>query len=82
MKVRVYSVSGPSWQSVKNGKPYNKWVGTLQFSNVEHVIFGRRYIATICGSKKEEVAKRLEHYRIGEVVDVNPDKFCGSYQGS
>lgn len=82
MKVRVYSTSGPSWQPVKNGQPYNKWVGTIQFSDVERVMFGRRYTATVCGASKQDVTNKLDRYLIGEVVDVNPDKLNGFYQGS
>lgn len=81
MKVRVYSTSGPSWQPIKNGQPYNKWVGTIQFSDVERVMFGKRYTATVCGSTKQEVIDRLDRYHIGEIVNINPEKLHGFFGG-
>lgn len=81
MKLRVYSTSGPSWQPVKNGKPYNKFVGTIQFSDVERVMFGKRYNATVSGDTREQVIEKLDKYYIGEIVDINPEKLNGFIGG-
>lgn len=70
MKLRVYASSGPAWQPVKDGKPYNKWVGTIQFSDVEKVMFGRRYAISIADDDKDVVSKKLDKYLIGEVVEI------------
>lgn len=70
MKVRVYATSGPAWQPVKDGKPFNKWVGTVQFSDVERVMFGRRYAITVENEDKAVVEDYLNKYLIGEVVEV------------
>ena len=82
MKLRVYSTSGPSWQIIKNGKPYNKWVGTIQFSDVERVMFGKRYTATVCGDSRQDVIDKLDRYYIGEIVNVNPEKLNGYFGGA
>jgi hypothetical protein len=87
VKLRVYSTSGPAWQPVKDGQPYNRWVGTIQYSNVERVIFGQRYTVTVVGDTKEEVEKQLDKYIIGEVVDVpvnsiNPQPIIGGRNAS
>ena len=71
MKVRVYATSGPAWQPVKDGKPYNKWVGTIQFSDVERVMFGRRYAITVESDNKDVVSKKLDKYRIGEILEIS-----------
>ena len=81
MKLRVYSTSGPAWQPVKNGQPFNRWVGTIQFSDVERVMFGKRYFATVSGKTREEVLKKLDKYYIGEVVNLNPAKLRGHFGG-
>lgn len=72
VKLRVYSTSGPSWQPVKDGKQYNKWVGTIQYSDAEHVMFGKRYTETVVGDSKEDVETKLDRYMIGEIVEINP----------
>lgn len=72
LKLRVYSTSGPSWQPVKNGQPYKKWVGTIQFSDVEHVFLGHRFTATVVGDTKEQVVEQLNKYKWGEIVKVDP----------
>lgn len=74
MKLRIYSVSGPSWQPVKNGQPYNKWVGTVQFSAVERVFLGHRFTATVVGNTKEDVAQKLEKYTWGEIMNISPSR--------
>lgn len=74
LKLRVYSTSGPSWQPVKNGQPYNKWVGTIQFSDVEHVFLGHRFSATVVGDTKEEAEKQLDQYQWGEIIEIDPSK--------
>lgn len=74
MKLRVYSTSGPAWQPVKNGKRYDKWVGTVQFSAVERVFLGHRFTATVVGDTKEEVAQQLDQYQWGEVMEINPSR--------
>lgn len=74
MKLRVYSTSGPAWQPVKNGQPYNKWVGTVQFSAAERVFLGHRFTATVVGDTKESVARKLDKYHWGEVMEINPSK--------
>lgn len=74
MKLRVYATSGPAWQPVKDGKAFNKWVGTIQFSDVEHVMFGRRYYMLLAEKDKEKVIKTLDRYMIGEIVDVPENK--------
>lgn len=74
MRARVYSVSGPAWQPVKDGKPYNKWVGTVQFSDVERVMFGKRYYMIVAMNNKEAVEHVLDKYMIGEIVTVADDK--------
>ena len=68
MILRVYAVSGPSWQPVKDGKPYNKWVGTIQYSDVERVMFGRRYSMVISDCDKNKVDKILNSHVIGEEI--------------
>lgn len=70
--LRVYSTSGPAWQPIKNGQPYNKWVGTVQFSGVERVFLGRRYTITVTGDTADEVESQLNNYMIGEVIEINP----------
>lgn len=74
MKLRVYTTSGPSWQPVKDGQPYNKWVGTVQFSAVERVFLGHRFTATVVGNSKEEVVRKLDKYIWGEIMEVSPSK--------
>lgn len=74
MRVKVYSVSGPAWQPVKDGKPYNKWVGTIQFSDVERVMFGKRYYMIVAMNSKEAVEHVPDKYMIGEIVTVSDDK--------
>lgn len=81
MKLRVYSSSGPACQPVKNGQPYNKWVGTIQFSDVERVMFGKRYTITVCADTKEKVIAMLDKYSIGQIVNVNPNKLKGTCKG-
>lgn len=80
MKLRVYSVSGPSWQPVKNGQRYNKWVGTVQFSDVERVLFGKRYVATITGNSEQEVFNKLDRYIVGKVMNIDPNKIHIPYK--
>ncbi len=82
MKVRVYSTSGPSWQPIKDGKRYNRWVGTIQFSDVEHVLFGKRYTATVSGFTKEDVEAQLARYQFGSVVSVPTNKLHGFFPGN
>lgn len=74
MKMKVYSTSGPAWQPVKNGQAYNKWVGTIQFTDTEHVCFGHRFTATVSGKTKEEVIEKLDKFHIGDVVNVSPNR--------
>lgn len=74
IKLRVYSTSGPSWQPIKNGKPYNKWVGTIQYSDIERVMFGKKYTETVVGNSKEDVEKKLDKCIIGEVIALNPSR--------
>lgn len=74
MKVRVYATSGPAWQPVKDGKPFNKWGGTVQFSDVERVMFGKRYYLLIAESSKDAVNAILDRYAIGEIVNVPENK--------
>lgn len=74
VKLRVYATSGPAWQPVKNGQPYNKWVGTVQFSSVERVFLGHRFTATIVGDTKEDVAQQLDKYQWGEVMQISPSR--------
>ena len=74
LKLRVYSTSGPSWQPVKNGQPYNKWVGTIQFSDVERVFLGHRFTATVVGDTKEDAEKQLDQYQWGEIIEIDPSK--------
>lgn len=76
MKLRVYSVSGPSWQIIKNGKPYNKWVGVIQYTDVNHTVFGRRYYTTISGFTKGEVESKLTIFHIGDVVSIPAKNVC------
>ena len=81
MKLRVYAVSGPSWQPVKDGKPYNKWVGTIQYSDVSRVMFGRRYSAIISGDTKQEVENKLVSFHIGDIVSVPAKNLFGLNPG-
>lgn len=74
MKLRVYSMSGPSWQPVKDGKPYNKWVGTIQYSDVERVMFSKRLTQTVVGDTKEDVEKQLDQHQWGEIIEIDPSK--------
>lgn len=74
MKLRVYATSGPAWQPVKDGKEFNKWVGTIQFSDVERVMFGKRYYMLLAETDKEKVIKTLDRYAIGEIVDIPEEK--------
>lgn len=74
MKVRVHNISGPAWQPVKDGKPYNKYVGTVELTDAEHVMFGRRYYMVIANESKEQVEKNLDKYLIGEIINVPEDK--------
>lgn len=74
MKMRVYSTSGPAWQPIKNGQAYNKWVGTVQFTDVERVFLGHRFTATVSGKTKEEVIEKLDKFRMGDVVNINPNR--------
>lgn len=74
MNLRVYNTSGPAWQPVKDGKEFNKWVGTVQFSDVERVMFGKRYYMLITESSKEAVNAILDRYAIGEIVNVPESK--------
>ena len=70
MRVKVYSISGPAWQPVKNGKAYNKWVGTVQFSDATLVMFGRRYFMTIADKSKQIVENKLNQFIIGTTMRV------------
>ena len=70
MRVKVYSTSGPSWQPVKNGKRYNKWVGTVQFTDPVFVIFGRHYFMTIADTDKRVVEDKLSQFIIGQIMEV------------
>lgn len=72
--LRVYSTSGPSWQPIKNGKPFNKWVGTIMYSDVERVRFSKRYTETIVGDTKDEVEEKLCNKTMGEFVEVDTRK--------
>lgn len=74
MKLRVYSTSGPAWQPVKNGQAYNKWVGTVQFTDTEHVYLGHKLTATVSGKTKEEVIEKLDKFHMGEVMNINPNR--------
>lgn len=69
-KLKVYSVSGPAWQPVKNGKPYNRWVGTIQFTDPLKVMFGFRYFLIVSSRNKDLVAEKLDKFIIGEIVNV------------
>lgn len=59
VNLTVYSVSGPSFQPVKDGKPYNKYVGTIV---LRQRVFGgalvRRTI-TIAADTPADVEKKL-----------------------
>lgn len=70
MKLKVYSVSNPAWQPVKNGKAYNKWVGTIQFTDPLKVMFGFRYSLVIASHSKEILSEKLEQFYIGQIVNV------------
>lgn len=74
VRLRIYATSGPAWQPVKNGQRYDKWVGTIQYSNVDRVMFGQRYTATVVGDTKEDVESQLNKYMIGEVIEIYPSK--------
>lgn len=83
MKLRVYSLSGPAWQPLKNGKPYNKWVGTIHLSDAEHPMFGKRYFMGIAADSPARIESVLKHYVIGFVYNVDPSKVtCAFYDAN
>ena len=74
MKLRVYATSGPAWQPLKNGQPYNKWVGTIQFTEEHRVRFGTHFFMLIASEDKEKVSAQLDKYRLGEIVSAPEEK--------
>lgn len=82
LKLRVHSTSGPAWQPVKNGQPYNKWVATVLFACTEQYSFGRKYTATITGTTREEIIDKLDKYNVGSVINVNPNKLHKRFGGA
>ena len=81
VKLRVYNTSGPAWQPIKNGQPYNKWVGTIDFTEEHRVRFSGHYQMVVASTDKDKVYEMLERFHLGEVVSVPEERLIKPYRG-
>lgn len=71
MFMKIYKVSTPAFQIVKDGKPFNKWVGYIWLSSIVQGQGRLKRTITVYGKTAEECEKKLDGYCWGELVDVD-----------
>lgn len=69
MNLIVYSISGPAFQPVKDGKPYNKYVATIQFSDRDR--YGCRWYKILSGDTAADVERQMDKYMVGAPMRVS-----------
>ena len=71
MFMKIYGVSTPAHQILKDGKPFDKWVGYIRLSSIIQGQGRIRRTITVYGNTEEECEKNLGDFKLGELVEVD-----------
>lgn len=74
MKLKVQQTSGPSHQVYANGKPCDRYIGTVYFTGATYGCHWMRFTKQVIASTPETVEKKLEKYRWGLEMDIDKDE--------
>lgn len=66
MKLKVQWTSGPSHQTYANGKPCDRYTGTVYFTGAAYACVTMQ----VYGKTANAVEKLLEKYQWGDIVDI------------
>lgn len=80
MRMLMHYASGPSFQGIKNGQPYNKWVGTITLVGNDLKTRCKKYFWEVSGDTPEEVEAMLTKYRIGEPIKTEFELTDGKWR--
>lgn len=70
MKLKVQFTSGPSHQTYANGKPCDRYCGTVYFTGAAYACGWMRFTMQVYGDTAKQVEKRLREFDWGDVVDI------------
>lgn len=71
MKVKTQWTSGPSHQTYHDGKPCDRYVGTVHFTGALYGTGWMRFTKQIIGKTTDDVEKQLKKYEWGKVVEMD-----------
>lgn len=74
MKLKVQWTSGPSHQTYVNGKPCDRYTGTVYFTSAAYACGWMRLTMQVYGKTANAVEKLLEKYQCGDIVDIPEDQ--------
>lgn len=74
MKLKVQFTSGPSHQTYANGKPCDRYCGTVYFTGAAYACGWMRFTMQVYGDTAKQVEKRLREFDWGDVVDIPEDQ--------
>lgn len=74
MKLKVQWTSGPSHQTYANGKPCDRYCGTVYFTGAAYACGWMRFTMQVYGDTAKQVEKRLREFDWGDVVDIPEDQ--------
>ena len=70
MKLKVQFTSGPSHQTYANGKPCDRYVGTVYLTNAAYACGWQRFTKQIIGKTEDAVKKALDKYHWESIVEI------------
>ena len=74
MKLKIQWTSGPSHQTYANGKPCDRYTGTVYFTCAAYACGWMLFTMQVYGKTAKDVEKTLQQYQWGDIVDIPQDQ--------